>query len=32
MQGDMEIRLAGLNAAISTIEQQLSQEDRTPTV
>ena len=32
MRGDMEIRLAGLNAAISTIEQQLSQEDTTPTV
>jgi hypothetical protein len=32
MQGDMEIRLAGLNAAITTIEQQLSQEDTTQTL
>jgi hypothetical protein len=32
MRGDMEIRLAGLNAAIGTIEQQLNQEDTTPTV
>lgn len=32
MRGDMEIRLAGLNAAISTIEQQLSQEDTRPTI
>jgi hypothetical protein len=32
MQGDMEIRLAGLNAAIGSIEQQLSQEDTTQTL
>jgi hypothetical protein len=32
MQGDLEIRLAGLNGAISTIEQQLSQEDTTQTL
>lgn len=32
MRGDMEIRLAGLNAAISTIEQQLSHEDTRPTI
>ncbi len=32
MRGDLEIRLSGLNAAISTIEQQLGQEDTTPTV
>lgn len=29
MRDDIEIRLAGLNAAIGTIEQQLSAEDTT---
>jgi hypothetical protein len=29
MQGDLEIRLAGLNAAIGSIEQQISNEDST---
>jgi hypothetical protein len=29
MRDDLEIRLAGLNGAISTVEQQLSQEDTT---
>jgi hypothetical protein len=29
MQGDLEIRLAGLNAAIGSIEQQISTEDTT---
>lgn len=32
MRGDLEIRLAGLNAAIGTMEQQLSQEDTTQTL
>lgn len=32
LRGDLEIRLAGLNGAISTIEQQLSQEDTTRTL
>lgn len=32
MRGDLEIRLAGLNAAISSIEQQVSQEDTTQTL
>jgi hypothetical protein len=32
MRGDLEIRLAGLNAAIGSIEQQLSQEDTTQTL
>ena len=32
MRGDLEIRLAGLNAAIGTVEQQLSQEDTTQTL
>lgn len=32
MQGDLEIRLAGINAAIGSIEQQLSQEDTTQTL
>jgi hypothetical protein len=32
MRGDLEIRLAGLNAAISTIEQQLNQEEPTSTI
>ena len=29
IRDDLEIRLSGLNAAISTVEQQLSQEDTT---
>lgn len=29
MRGDLEIRLAGLNAAIGSIEQQLNTEDTT---
>jgi hypothetical protein len=29
MRGDIEIRLAGINAAIGSIEQQLSTEDTT---
>jgi hypothetical protein len=32
MRGDLEIRLAGLNAAIGSVEQQLSQEDTTRTL
>lgn len=32
MRDDLEIRLAGLNGAIGTIEQQLSQEDTTQTL
>lgn len=32
MRDDLEIRLAGLNAAIGTMEQQLSQEDKTQTL
>jgi hypothetical protein len=32
MQGDLEIRLAGINAAIGSIEQQLNQEDTTRTL
>ena len=31
MRGDLEIRLAGLNAAIGTIEEQLTTEDTTQT-
>lgn len=29
MRGDLEIRLAGINAAIGSIEQQLSSEETT---
>jgi len=32
MRDDLQIRLAGLNGAIGTIEQQLSQEDTTQTL
>ncbi len=32
MRDDLEIRLSGLNAAINTMEQQLSQEDTTQTL
>lgn len=31
MRDDLEIRLAGLNASINTVEQQLSQENTTQT-
>ncbi|MEQ8757140.1 MAG: hypothetical protein RID09_26935 [Coleofasciculus sp. G1-WW12-02] len=32
MRGDLEIRLAGLNAAIGTIEEQLNQDDTAQTL
>jgi hypothetical protein len=32
MRGDLEIRLAGINAAIGSIEEQLTQEDTTRTL